>query len=95
MCTFFHINISSVNISSVNISSVNISSVSFIYYISGLYKVEKYWYTVGLSNFGVYKFAMKRSEDQPPPPWEYNQEVSSESCVSCIQVIVIITFITY
>ena len=32
--------------------------------------VEKYWFTTGLSGFGVYKFALRRCEDQAPPPWE-------------------------
>ena len=32
--------------------------------------VEKYWFTTGLSGYGVYKFALRRCQDQAPPPWE-------------------------
>ncbi|CAM1306350.1 Uncharacterised protein at_DN0688, partial [Pycnogonum litorale] len=41
------------------------------YRYDGLYYVEKYWYTTGLSGFGVYKFALKRCENQAPPLWNY------------------------
>ncbi|XP_077991387.1 uncharacterized protein LOC144445636 [Glandiceps talaboti] len=40
------------------------------YRYDGIYKVVKYWFTIGLSGFGVYKFALSRIEDQPSPPWE-------------------------
>ncbi|KAJ8020235.1 E3 ubiquitin-protein ligase UHRF1 [Holothuria leucospilota] len=38
-------------------------------YQMGLYTVERYWFTTGLSGYGVYKFALKRCPDQAPPPW--------------------------
>ncbi|XP_046639730.1 histone-lysine N-methyltransferase, H3 lysine-9 specific SUVH6-like [Daphnia pulicaria] len=34
-----------------------------------VYTVEKYWQCVGKSGFKVYKFALRRCPDQPPPPW--------------------------
>ncbi|XP_070556428.1 uncharacterized protein [Ptychodera flava] len=40
------------------------------YRYDGLYKVEKFWFTIGLSGFGVYKFALVRLDNQPPPPWD-------------------------
>ncbi|XP_033109775.1 E3 ubiquitin-protein ligase ORTHRUS 2-like [Anneissia japonica] len=40
------------------------------YRYDGLYKVEKYWFTTGLSGFGVFKYALRRIEDQAPPPWD-------------------------
>ncbi|XP_022109613.1 E3 ubiquitin-protein ligase UHRF1-like isoform X2 [Acanthaster planci] len=40
------------------------------YRYDGVYMVEKYWFTTGLSGFGVYKFALRRCEDQASPPWE-------------------------
>ena len=43
--------------------------------VLGLYKVEKFWFTIGMSGFGVYKFAMRRLDDQVPPPWNYNEQV--------------------
>ncbi|XP_046636353.1 E3 ubiquitin-protein ligase UHRF1-like [Daphnia pulicaria] len=39
------------------------------YRYDGLYTVEKYWQCVGKSGFKVYKFALRRCPDQPPPPW--------------------------
>lgn len=39
------------------------------YRYDGLYTVERYWFTTGLSGYGVYKFALKRCPDQAPPPW--------------------------
>lgn len=47
------------------------------YRYDGLYTVEKYWNTVGLSGFGVWKFALRRSSDQAPPPWTMDAQVSS------------------
>ena len=46
-----------------------------------MYTVEKFWFTTGLSGYGVYKFALQRIKDQPPPPWEIrdNAEDGSES----------------
>ena len=35
--------------------------------------VEKYWFTTGLSGHGVYKFALRRCDDQHPPPWEVEE----------------------
>lgn len=35
----------------------------------GLYIVEDYWKCRGLAGFQVYKFLMKRIDDQPPAPW--------------------------
>ncbi|XP_037070358.1 E3 ubiquitin-protein ligase UHRF1-like [Pollicipes pollicipes] len=40
------------------------------YRYDGLYWVEKYWLCSGQSGFLVYKYAMKRCEDQAPPPWK-------------------------
>ncbi len=37
--------------------------------IIGLYKCEKAWFTVGMAGYGVWKFALRRIEDQAPPPW--------------------------
>ena len=47
---------------------------------AGLYKVEKSWFTIGMSGFGVWKFAMRRVKDQALPPWvtmQDGEEVSS------------------
>ncbi|KAL8620984.1 hypothetical protein ACOMHN_035920 [Nucella lapillus] len=49
------------------------------YRYDGLYTVEKYWFTKGLSGFGVYKFALRRCKDQAPPPWELSSEPMSPS----------------
>lgn len=35
-----------------------------------MYTVEKYWISRGISGFIVYKFLMKRCENQSPAPWE-------------------------
>ena len=50
-------------------------------HFTGLYTVEKFWFTTGLSGYGVYKFALQRIKDQAPPPWEIrdNAEDGSES----------------
>ena len=40
------------------------------YRYDGLYTVERFWETVGLSGFMVYKFALKRCDDQGPCPWK-------------------------
>ena len=48
----------------------------FLLSIVGLYRVVKYWQACGLSGFMVYKFALKRCEDQAPPPWEQTSEDS-------------------
>lgn len=45
------------------------------YRYDGLYQVERYWYTVGMSGFGVYKFVLTRLKHQPPPPWHYKDEI--------------------
>lgn len=37
--------------------------------------MEKWWYTTGCAGFGVYKFALKRLPDQPPPPWAYSEVI--------------------
>ncbi|KAI8521834.1 PREDICTED: E3 ubiquitin-protein ligase ORTHRUS-LIKE 1-like [Branchiostoma belcheri] len=39
------------------------------YRYDGLYSVDKFWFTTGLSGFGVYKFVLSRCPDQAPPPW--------------------------
>ena len=44
---------------------------------TGLYSVEKCWFTTGLSGFGVWKFALKRCPDQEPPPWSLNEVITS------------------
>lgn len=38
-----------------------------------MYRVEKYWFTSGTSGFGVYKFAFRRLDNQPPPPWTFEE----------------------
>ncbi|XP_071949007.1 uncharacterized protein [Antedon mediterranea] len=40
------------------------------YRYDGLYKVEKYWFTTGMSGFGIFKYALRRIKDQAPPPWD-------------------------
>ncbi|XP_043230631.1 histone-lysine N-methyltransferase family member SUVH9-like [Amphibalanus amphitrite] len=50
------------------------------YRYDGLYWVEKFWLCRGQSGFMVYKYAMKRCEDQPPPPWESGADGDSASC---------------
>ena len=45
----------------------------FLFFSSGLYMVEKYWFTTGLSSHGVYKFALRRCTDQAPPSWEVEE----------------------
>ncbi|XP_059154417.1 uncharacterized protein LOC131939900 [Physella acuta] len=42
------------------------------YRYDGLYTVEKCWFTTGLSGYGVWKFALKRCDDQAPPPWHFS-----------------------
>ena len=56
------------------VASPGIKGVIFTFHffaVSGLYKVDRYWYTTGLAGFGVYKFALRRLKDQAPPPWTY------------------------
>ena len=48
---------------------------------TGMYKVEKYWYTTGLAGFGVYKFVLRRLEDQAPPPWTFGDSDTCDSGV--------------
>ncbi|XP_064602308.1 uncharacterized protein LOC135468152 [Liolophura sinensis] len=53
------------------------------YRYDGLYTVEKAWFTVGLSGFGVWKFALRRCENQALPPWNIVQDSqSADSAVS-------------
>ena len=47
--------------------------VRFFTFSSGLYTVEKAWFTTGISGYGVWKFALKRLDDQAPPPWEFTE----------------------
>ncbi|KAG1653336.1 E3 ubiquitin-protein ligase UHRF1 [Nymphon striatum] len=49
------------------------------YRYDGLYTVEKYWFTTGLSGFGVYKFALRRCEDQASPSWHYDSDSKNKS----------------
>jgi len=42
--------------------------------LPGLYKVEKWWMATGMSGFKVFKFAMKRCENQEPPVWEQDTQ---------------------
>ncbi|XP_076445841.1 uncharacterized protein LOC143283484 [Babylonia areolata] len=49
------------------------------YRYDGLYTVEKFWFTKGLSGFGVYKFALRRCGNQAPPPWLLAEEAASPS----------------
>ena len=35
----------------------------------GLYKVERYWESMGLSGYKVYKFVLSRCSEQLPSPW--------------------------
>ncbi|XP_063427286.1 17S U2 SnRNP complex component HTATSF1-like [Mytilus trossulus] len=55
--------------------------VSFITFILNkslsLYTVEKYWSTTGQSGLLVWKFALRRCTDQPPPPWTYEGDGQS------------------
>ncbi|XP_011671026.2 E3 ubiquitin-protein ligase UHRF1 [Strongylocentrotus purpuratus] len=53
------------------------------YRYDGLYSVEKFWFTTGLSGFGVYKFAFKRCPDQAPPPWEVDQDEEKREKEEC------------
>ncbi|XP_075225856.1 uncharacterized protein LOC142326996 isoform X2 [Lycorma delicatula] len=53
-------------------------SPEFGYRYDGLYQVEKYWTTKGLSGHLVYKFALKRCLDQDPPPWSAGVEDSTD-----------------
>jgi hypothetical protein len=48
------------------------------YRYDGLYTVEKWWYTTGLAGFGVYKFALQRRADQPPPPWHFKEDMNEK-----------------
>ncbi|XP_071491866.1 uncharacterized protein [Diadema antillarum] len=48
------------------------------YRYDGLYTVEKFWFTTGLSGYGVYKFAFKRCPDQGTPPWEMDEGVEGK-----------------
>ncbi|XP_005110144.1 E3 ubiquitin-protein ligase UHRF1 [Aplysia californica] len=47
------------------------------YRYDGLYSVEKCWFTTGLSGHGVWKFALKRCDDQAPPSWQFVSEPNS------------------
>ncbi|KAK3764329.1 hypothetical protein RRG08_008811 [Elysia crispata] len=47
------------------------------YRYDGIYTVEKFWFTTGLSGYGVWKFALKRCPDQAASPWQYLQDNSS------------------
>ncbi|XP_046332435.1 UHRF1-like protein [Haliotis rufescens] len=47
------------------------------YRYDGIYTVEKFWFTTGLSGFGVWKFALRRCKDQAPPPWDVIQKEDS------------------
>ncbi|XP_076103382.1 uncharacterized protein LOC143072371 [Mytilus galloprovincialis] len=47
------------------------------YRYDGLYTVEKYWSTTGQSGFLVWKFALRRCTDQPPPPWTFEGDGQS------------------
>lgn len=57
------------------------------YRYDGLYTVEKFWSTTGQSGFLVWKFALRRCTDQPPPPWTFiegdgqslTEEIKSDS----------------
>ena len=44
-------------------------SLFIVHQFAGLYTVEKYWKCVGKSGFKVFKFALRRCPNQPPPPW--------------------------
>lgn len=49
------------------------------YLLTGLYTVEKYWSCIGKAGFKVYKFALRRSQDQAPPPWITNPRKDKDS----------------
>nr|XP_043610509.1 histone-lysine N-methyltransferase family member SUVH9-like [Erigeron canadensis] len=36
-----------------------------VYVYDGIYKIEEYWFDIGKSGFGVYKYKLVRMEDQP------------------------------
>ena len=48
---------------------------------AGLYWVEKYWLCPGQAGFLVYKYAMRRCEDQPPPPWKVRRAAAVSDCL--------------
>lgn len=50
-----------------------------VLFIPGLYNVVKYWQARGLSGFLVYKFALKRCDEQAPPPWELIDETETNT----------------
>lgn len=39
------------------------------YRYDGLYTVEKWWQAIGLSGYKVFKFALRRCDNQASPPW--------------------------
>ena len=43
--------------------------------------MEKCWACTGLSGFRVYKFALKRIQDQPPPPWKEVDNIANDNKV--------------
>lgn len=49
------------------------------YRYDGLYTVEKCWPCTGLSGFRVYKYVLKRVQDQPPPPWKEVEVIGGTS----------------
>ncbi|KAK7107051.1 E3 ubiquitin-protein ligase UHRF1-like [Littorina saxatilis] len=49
------------------------------YRYDGLYTVKKFWFTKGMSGFGVYKFALQRCPGQAPPPWALENDPASPS----------------
>lgn len=53
------------------------------YRYDGLYKVERYWETVGLSGFKVFKFVLSRCPDQEPSPWLSTSQMEEPSPVNC------------
>ncbi|KAK3735014.1 hypothetical protein QZH41_010663, partial [Actinostola sp. cb2023] len=46
------------------------------YRYDGIYTVEKYWKSVGMSGFMVYKFALKRCENQSTAVWDIDETTS-------------------
>lgn len=48
------------------------------YRYDGLYTVKKAWYSVGMSGFQVWRFALQRCEGQAPPPWEMEAEEEND-----------------
>lgn len=52
-----------------------LSYKTVIFPFEGLYNVEKYWKAIGMSGYVVYKFALKRCDNQGLPVWQLEDNV--------------------